>query len=72
MRLQILGFINLDWIDHLSDVRDILVNEWKKGKLIIGDESEMIVEAPFADIPKTWMMLYSGGNTGKLITKMKV
>lgn len=70
MRLQILGFINIDWIDHLSEVRQILVDEWKKGNLIINDKSEMIVEAEFKDIPSTWMMLFSGGNTGKLVTKV--
>ncbi|KAJ5728537.1 hypothetical protein N7493_004867 [Penicillium malachiteum] len=71
MRLQILGFINIDWIDHLSEVRALLVDEWKKGTLIIGDESEMVIETEFKDIPRTWMMLYSGGNTGKLVTKLK-
>ncbi|KAJ5808134.1 hypothetical protein N7474_009403 [Penicillium riverlandense] len=71
MRLQILGFINIDWIDHLSEVRAILVDEWKKGNIIIGDESEMVIDTDFADIPRTWMLLYSGGNTGKLVTKVK-
>jgi hypothetical protein len=71
MRLQILGFINIDWIDHLSELRAILVDEWKKGNIIIGDESEMVIDTDFADIPHTWMMLYSGGNTGKLVTKVK-
>lgn len=71
MRLQILGFINIDWIDHLPEVRAILVDEWRKGNLIIGEESEMVIDTEFADIPRTWMMLYSGGNTGKLVTKLK-
>ncbi|KAJ6011083.1 hypothetical protein N7451_002495 [Penicillium sp. IBT 35674x] len=71
MRLQILGFINIDWIDHLPKVRALLVDEWKKGNLIIGDESEMVIDTDFEDIPRTWMMLYSGGNTGKLVTKLK-
>lgn len=70
MRLQILGFINIDWIDHLSEVQTILVDEWKKGNLIIGEESEMIVDTDFADIPRTWMMLFTGANTGKLVTKL--
>jgi NADPH-dependent curcumin reductase CurA len=71
MRLKILGFINIDWIEHLSEVRAILVEEWKKGNLIIGDESEMVIDTAFEDIPRTWMMLYSGANTGKLITKLR-
>ncbi|KAJ5643653.1 uncharacterized protein N7484_006160 [Penicillium longicatenatum] len=71
MRLQILGFINIDWIEHLPEVRALLVDEWKKGNLIIGDENEMVIDTDFEDIPRTWMMLYSGGNTGKLVTKLK-
>lgn len=30
-----------------------------------------MIDTAFEDIPKTWMMLYSGVNTGKLITKLK-
>lgn len=71
MRLQILGFINIDWIDHLSEVRARLVDEWKKGNLVIGEENEMVVDTDFVDIPRTWMRLYSGGNTGKHVTKLK-
>ena len=71
MRLQILGFINIDWIDHLPEVREILVSEWKKGSLIINDESQMIVDTDFKEVPKTWMGLYSGANIGKLVTKLK-
>lgn len=71
MRLQIHGFINIDWIDHLPEVRAVLIDEWKKGNLIIGDENETIIDTEFKDIPRTWMMLFSGGNTGKLLTKLK-
>ncbi|KAI8271022.1 hypothetical protein K4K58_004023 [Colletotrichum sp. SAR11_239] len=71
MRLQITGFINLDWVEHLPEVRAILLDEWKKGTIVITNESEMVVEASFEEIPRTWMMLYSGGNTGKLVTKLK-
>lgn len=70
-RLKILGFINIDWIEHLSEVRTIPIDEWKKGNLVIGDGSETVIDTAFEDIPKTWMMLYSGVNTGKLITKLK-
>ncbi|KAF0322941.1 quinone oxidoreductase [Colletotrichum asianum] len=71
MRLQITGFINLDWVEHLPEVRAILLDEWKKGTIVIDNESEMVVETAFEEIPRTWMMLYSGGNTGKLVTKLK-
>ncbi|KAJ5092851.1 hypothetical protein N7456_008712 [Penicillium angulare] len=71
MRLQILGFINIDWFDHLPEVQALLADEWKKGKLVIGDENETVVDTSFKDIPRTWMLLFSGGNTGKLITKLQ-
>lgn len=71
MRLQILGFINLDWIAHLGEYQTFIVDQWKKGNIVIGDENEMIVDTDFKDIPRTWTMLYSGGNTGKLLTKLK-
>jgi NADPH-dependent curcumin reductase CurA len=71
MRLQILGSINIDWLEHLSEVRVILLDEWKKGNLIIGEESETVIYADFSAIPHTWTMLYSGGNIGKLVTKLK-
>lgn len=72
MRLQVLGFINLDYIEHLTEARQVLVDEWKKGNLTINEDIEMVVEASFDEIPQTWMMLYSGRNQGKLVTKLKV
>lgn len=71
MRLQIFGFINLDRLDLLPGARASLVEEWKKGNFIISEQSETIVDTAFDDIPRTWTMLYSGGNTGKLVTKLK-
>ncbi|KAJ5918720.1 hypothetical protein N7454_009864 [Penicillium verhagenii] len=71
MRLQILGFINLDWIDHLPEFQTLVIDQWQKGNMIIADENEMVIDTDFEDIPQTWMMLYSGGNTGKLVTKLK-
>lgn len=70
MRLKILGFINIDWLDHLSEVQGLLVEEWKKGNLVVQDDNETVVDTPFEDIPKTWMRLFEGGNTGKLISRL--
>jgi NADPH-dependent curcumin reductase CurA len=70
MRIKILGFINIDWLDHLPEVQGILVDEWKKGNLIIQDGTETVIDTRFADIPQTWMKLFEGGNTGKLITRL--
>lgn len=64
MRLQFLGFINIE------EVRALLIDEWKNGNLTIRDESEMVIDTDFEDIPRTWMMLYSGGNMSKLVIKL--
>jgi NADPH-dependent curcumin reductase CurA len=42
----------------------------KAGKIKLGPEMETIVPTKFEDVPKTWMMLFSGGNQGKLITQI--
>ncbi|KAJ5239989.1 hypothetical protein N7468_004608 [Penicillium chermesinum] len=71
MRLQILGFIVIDGLHLLSGARAALVEAWQNGKLLLGEQAETVVDTNFSDIPRTWSMLYSGGNTGKLITKLK-
>jgi NADPH-dependent curcumin reductase CurA len=30
-----------------------------------------VVKTKFEDVPKTWMMLFQGGNTGKLVTEIQ-
>ncbi|OQV03455.1 hypothetical protein CLAIMM_08498 [Cladophialophora immunda] len=70
MRLKVLGFINIDWLDHLGEVTQVLVEEWRKGNLVIRDDNETVVDTVFEDIPKTWMRLFEGRNTGKLITRL--
>jgi hypothetical protein len=57
-------------MDQYPQARDIFRKALEEGKLKI-DEGEHIVKAGFEDIPKTWMQLFSGGNTGKLITAIQ-
>ena len=40
-----------------------------EGKLKI-EGGEQLVKTKFEDVPKTWMLLFSGGNTGKLVTDL--
>ena len=37
----------------------------------IEKQEETIVSTKFEDIPKTWLMLFEGGNQGKLISELK-
>ncbi len=71
LRIQILGFIVLDFAPKMAEGTRELIAAYKEGKIRIGDETEMVVDTAFEQIPRTWMMLFEGGNTGKLITKVK-
>ena len=42
----------------------------KEGKIKVGEENETVIDTKFEDIPKTWMLLFEGANTGKLVTKL--
>lgn len=74
MRLEIRGFIVLDFVNRgdnsASDAIQELVAAVKEGKIKIGDENETVVSVGFEGIPETWMKLFEGANTGKLITKL--
>ena len=70
MRLQIRGFIVLDYLERAGEALKIFREALQSGKLKIGDENETVVDTKFEDIPKTWTMLFDGGNTGKLVTNI--
>jgi NADPH-dependent curcumin reductase CurA len=71
-RIEIRGFIVLDAMTsgRAGPIIGELTKGIKEGKIHIGPESETIVPTKFEDIPKTWTMLFSGGNQGKLITEI--
>lgn len=71
MRIEIKGFIVLDFADKFAQDIEIFKKGVAEGKLTVGDEAEHIVEASFDEIPKTWMGLFSGANQGKLLTQIK-
>ena len=48
-----------------------IVENVKAGKIKIGEDSETVVPTAFEDIPKTWQLLFTGGNTGKLVTQLQ-
>ena len=72
MRIQVRGFIVTDYINQgkAGDTIQIFKKAIEDGKLKVGDENEQVVDTKFEDIPKTWMHLFDGRNTGKLITKI--
>ena len=69
MRLQIKGFIVIDdknIPEHVNELKKAAA----EGKLKVGEENQHVVDTKFEDVPKTWVQLFSGGNTGKLVTKI--
>ncbi|KAL0259467.1 quinone oxidoreductase [Diplodia seriata] len=72
MRLQLKGFIVLDWVQQgkAKETINEIANAAKEGKILISDEGETVVATRFEDIPKTWLKLFDGSNTGKLVSKL--
>jgi len=70
MRLEVRGFIVIDYISQMPQARELFRKALEDGKLKV-DEGEHIVKASFEEIPNTWMLLFSGSNTGKLITALQ-
>ena len=71
-RIEIKGFIVLDYVAEGKAPAAIgeLLKSFKDGKITVGDENETVVDTKFEDVPKTWMRLFEGKNTGKLVTKL--
>jgi NADPH-dependent curcumin reductase CurA len=71
-RINVKGFIVTDAIygGKAPAMIGSIVEKVKEGKIQIGKESETVVPTKFEDVPKTWRMLFKGGNQGKLVTDL--
>lgn len=71
-RIEIKGFIIMDFLAAGKGPAAVaeMVGAWKEGKIQVGEANETVVETKFEDVPKTWMLLFEGANTGKLVTKL--
>lgn len=72
-RLEVRGFIVTDAImaGKSGAMLQKMIEKVKEGKIKIGPESETVVSTKFEDVPNTWLMLFKGGNQGKLVTEIK-
>ncbi|KAF2187227.1 NAD(P)-binding protein [Zopfia rhizophila CBS 207.26] len=72
-RLEIKGFIVTDAVvtGKSGPMLQKMVEKIKEGKIKIGRDSETVVPTKFEDVPKTWVMLFQGGNQGKLVTQIQ-
>ncbi|WRT66026.1 uncharacterized protein IL334_002977 [Kwoniella shivajii] len=70
-RFTIKGMLIFDHADSLDEaVRDL--TKWVKDGTISNTESETVVEGKLEQVPEIYNKLFSGGNKGKLITKLIV
>jgi NADPH-dependent curcumin reductase CurA len=69
-RLEIRGFLFFDLGDRMRDYVDKLAQATREGKLKLTGENNTVVDTKWEDLPKTWNLLFTGGNRGKLITKV--
>ncbi|KAI9727562.1 MAG: hypothetical protein M1828_006504 [Chrysothrix sp. TS-e1954] len=69
-RIEVKGFIVPDHREKMPATVELLKRGFQEGRIKVGDENESVVDTSFEDIPRTWLKLFDGGNTGKLITKM--
>lgn len=71
-RIEIRGFIVIDYLAQGKGPQAVgeLIQAWKEGKIQVGEGNETVVETKFEDVPKTWMSIFEGSNTGKLVTKL--
>ncbi|GAA6031872.1 hypothetical protein JCM8097_003312 [Rhodosporidiobolus ruineniae] len=70
MRITVQGFIVTDNAEDFPSATNELTKAIENGTFIV-EGTEHKVEASFDEVPKTWQLLFSGGNTGKLITQLK-
>ncbi|KAJ4363488.1 quinone oxidoreductase [Neocucurbitaria cava] len=72
-RIEVKGFIVTDAIESgkAGPWVQELIKYAKEGRIQIGPETETVVPTRFEDVPKTWMMLFKGGNMGKLLTQIQ-
>lgn len=70
MRLQIRGFIVIDFLHKAAETVGKLVAALQEGKIKIGADNETVVDTKFDEVPGTWLRLFEGGNQGKLVTKL--
>lgn len=51
-------------------MQGILVEAWKEGKIVVDDSTETVIKGRFEEIPRIWLKLFDGSNTGKLTTHL--
>ncbi|EJD02364.1 NAD-binding protein [Fomitiporia mediterranea MF3/22] len=70
-RVTISGYSVIDYWDRMPEAIEALTSAVVSGKLITdGAETVVDIHDRLEEIPRVWAGLFSGANTGKLITKL--
>ncbi|EJC97501.1 NAD-binding protein [Fomitiporia mediterranea MF3/22] len=70
-RLLLKGFTLNDYFDRLGEAEEALASAVVAGKLVLdGAETVVDIHGKVEEIPRVWNGLFTGANTGKLITKL--
>ncbi|KAL6245745.1 quinone oxidoreductase [Rhinocladiella similis] len=72
MRLQIRGMVVLDAIPggRWEKIVNELVGAYQQGKIKATKQGLSILPTRFEDVPKTWLTLFDGSSSGKLLTQL--
>jgi NADPH-dependent curcumin reductase CurA len=63
------GMILMDHVKLIPQASQELQKWVEEGKIDV-TEGETVVDTKFEDVPKTFQLLFTGGNKGKLVTKL--
>ncbi|EJD02776.1 NAD-binding protein [Fomitiporia mediterranea MF3/22] len=70
-RLLLKGFTLMDYFDRLGEAEEALTLAVSSGKVVLdGAETVVDIHGNVEEIPRVWNGLFTGANTGKLITKV--
>jgi NADPH-dependent curcumin reductase CurA len=69
-RITVQGFIVVDYYSRRAEAIDVLSTAVKEGKLSVSGGETIVRCTEFEKVPEVWMRLFSGHNTGKLLTQI--
>lgn len=69
MQLEVRGFLIYEHVPQFAQAIQVLRQAIEDGTLDL-QGSEHVVDTKFEDVPAVWLSLFSGANTGKLISKL--
>lgn len=71
MKLRIEGFVVLKYYNEADKAIEVIGKAFAEGKVQLEEKSETIIKGGLEDVPKVWMRLFEGANTGKLVTTLQ-